>query len=330
MVPSPDNYSESDSKSEQVKQLVTEIQAAAEKRDFPRAEALREKLMQVDSMALSEIIASAEIIEKEKTAGLDPKHLAVWDSLYSTLSQSEKNCLFYSMKKAVLPPKKIILSHGAYNTKLFFIDQGKVTIIFPKKGKNTVLAQLGRGSLLGEYSFTSISLCSATAVTHTDVELYYLENKATDSWHEDHPGLYEKIIDFCVKHGSLEDISRWKSLEKRNIPRHAVSAPVRSVVLSKEGQKTETHVNGMLTDISIEGCAFEIKLSKKATARALLARHLLLQFTFGGDGRNADFETVGKVVKVSFFMQNDYCLHVSFSKALKKGVLKQMLKGQKE
>lgn len=324
--PSPERSSDSANKAELVQKLYADIQVAAKEKNFQHAEALRERLMQVDSMALPEIIGSAELIEQEKASGMDSDHLAVWDALYSTLSQGEQNCLFYSMKKIVLPPKKIILSHGAYNTRLFFIDQGRVTIIFPKKGKNTVLAQLGRGNLLGEYSFTSIALCSATAVTHTDVTLYCLENKATDSWHEEYPGLYGKITDFCIKHGSLEDIDRWKSLEKRDKPRHSVSGPLKGYLLDKDGKKTETYFRGDLSDISLEGCAFEIKLSKKATARALLARHLSLEFAFDINGQSVDFEMTGKIVKVSFFMYNDYCIHISFSKAIKKSILERLLK----
>ncbi len=325
MDPSPGRSSDRDKSAESVKKIFDEIKEAAGNKDFQRAEALRERLLEQSPSALSEIIKSAEIIEEEKAAGIDPEHLAIWDELYSMLTQEEKNGLFYALKRVVVPPKKIILSHGAYNTRLFFIDSGKVTIIFPRKGKNTVLAQLGKGSLLGEYSFTSISLCSATAVSHTEVGLYYLENSATDDWPEKLPGLYDKIIDYCLKHGSLEEISRWKSLEKRNRPRHAVSGPVKGRLLNREGRKTETSLRGQLSDISLEGCAFEIKLSKKEIARALLGRHLLLNFSFEVDGETFVFERIGKVVKVSFYMHNDYCMHVQFNKAIKKATLEKIL-----
>lgn len=326
MAPSAVTPPGSENKEDIVRQLFNQIEQAAKDRNFQQAEMLRNKLLEVDSTALTEIIKSAEIIEEEKAAGIDSDHLVTWENLYSTLTDEEKNCLFYSMKKVVVPPKKIILSHGAYNTRLFFIDDGKVTIIFPKKGKNTVLAQLGKGNLLGEYSFTSISLCSATAVSHTEVNLYVLDNQITDSWHDDFPGLYGKIIDFCIKHGSLEDISRWKALEKRNKPRYPIKGPLKGTLLSKEGQKTETYFRGTLSDISLEGCAFEIKLSKKATARALLARHLFLNFSFEIGDENLTFDKIGKIVKVSFYMHNDYCIHLKFTKPITKAILEKILK----
>lgn len=321
--------SDREEKDSGVNKLVVEIQAAVKAKDFPLADSLREKLIQTDSTALKEIIDSAEMIDKAKEDNIDREHLAIWDGLYSTLSQGERNCLFYSMEKIVIPPKKIILSHGAYNSRLFFIDGGKVTIVFPRKGKNTVLAQLGKGHLLGEYSFTSISLCSATAVSHTDVKLYCLDNKITDSWQEEFPGLREKIVDYCVKNGSLEDIARWKSLEKRDKPRYQVSEPLKGYLLDKAGKQTDTYFSGTLSDISVEGCAFEIKLSKKATARALLARNLHLGFTFDVGGKPLEFSTTGQVVKVSYFMYNDYCVHIKFANALKKSVLARILKKNK-
>ncbi len=315
-----DQLSDEKRHGERIQKIYSEIISSAKAREFKRAETLRNKLMQEAPTALKEIIGSAEIIEAEKAKGIDSRHLAIWDNLYGSLNQDERNAVFYTMKRIVVPAKKIILSHGAYNTKLFFINSGKVTILFPQKTKNTVLAQLGRGKLLGEYSFTSISLCSATAVSFTDVELYCLENAATDSWHEEYPGLYEKIVDFCFEYGSIKDISRWKTLEKRDNPRYPVKASVRSILLNKKGEKTQTYFRGSLMDISLEGCAFEVKLSNKATARALLGRNVELRFLFDA-GDKESFGAVGKIVKVTFFIRKEYCIHINFLKPLAKNQL---------
>ena len=169
-------------KSRLVRKIVAEIEAAARARDFRRADALRDRLVEVDPMALSEIIKVNGLIEEAQAAAIDRDHLALWSKLYDNLSEEERNCLFYSLKKAVVPPKKLLLSHGAMNSRLFFIDRGQVTIFFPKGDQNIVLAQLGRGDILGEYTFATISLCSASAVTHTEVQLMCLENSAAAGW----------------------------------------------------------------------------------------------------------------------------------------------------
>ena len=95
--------SANENKAERVDKLYTEIEAAAKARDFTRADALRGKLMEVDPTALTQIIGSADLIEKEKAEGLDKMHLTIWDHLYQNLNSEEKNCLFYSMKKMVIP-----------------------------------------------------------------------------------------------------------------------------------------------------------------------------------------------------------------------------------
>ena len=123
--------------------------------------------------------------------------------------------LFHSMKKYVLPEKRLLLKYGSMNNRLFFIEQGKVTVAIPQaENKFKVLAQLGRGDVLGEYSFATIALCSATAVTKTAVQLRSLEGREAEHWEENFPGLYGKVLDFCKKFGRIEQISENKEKEE--------------------------------------------------------------------------------------------------------------------
>jgi hypothetical protein len=220
------------------------------------------------------------------------------------------------LKKVVVPPRKVILAQGGFNTRLFFIDSGEVTIYLPKGDKHTVLAQLGRGDILGEYTFTTISLCSATAVSHTEVQMMYLESIAADGWENKQPGLYDKLVDFCIRYGRVDEIIRRKKLEKRASVRYSVEGRVVATLLTKDGKKTENYFRGVLSDISASGTSFLIKCSKRTTARALLARHLLLSFTFERGDEKVTFSAVGKVVGVSFHLYNDYSVHVHFIKQL--------------
>jgi len=314
--PSPPNSPAADNQEQLVKKFYGEICAAAEARDFTRAEALRSELLKRCPMALKEIIGSAEIIEDGRAAGIDKQHLAVWDHLYKDLSREEKNCLFYSMKRAKVPPKRVLLAAGSYNTRLFFIDSGKVVILSPGKGKNRVVAQLGRGQLLGEYTFTSISLCSATAVSHTEVDLYCLDSSAMKTWDEKAPGLSEKIERFCLQHGHIEDISQRKKQSLENKPRSPASGRVVGYLLNKEGKKTENFLRGALSDISKNGCCIGIKLSNKVMAKALLTRQLMMTFFAEKSSEQAAFQIAGKIVKVSPHIHNDYSIHLKFAEPL--------------
>ncbi len=298
------------------KNLFLEIQSALQKGRIAEADRLREKLLEVNPMALTEIIKSAEIIEKAKSANRDKDHLTLWDMFYSTLNEEEKNCFFYSLKKMVVPPKKIILSKGSFNNRLFFIDRGQISILYPKGDKHIMLAQLGQGNIIGEYTFATISLCSATAVSISEVHLMYLESAATDDWEQKHPGLYDKLIDFCTKKGQVNEIIKRKKLEKRTSVRHSVEGRVAACLLTQEGKKTDTQFRGNMSDLSLTGTSFMIKCSKKATARALLARHLLLSFSIEKGGKKFVFSSVGRVVGVSFHLYNDYTAHIHFIKPL--------------
>ncbi len=310
-----------------VKGLLVEIQALAKARDFKRAEELREKLIELDPMALGQIIKASTIIEEEMAAGIDRDHLATWARLYDGLTDEERNCLYYSMKKYVVAPKKMLLTHGALNNRLFFIDRGQVTIFFPKEGRNVVLAQLGRGDILGEYTFSTISLCSASAIAHTEVQLMILDGSAADGWEDKYPGLYGNLIDFCLKSGRVDEILRNKKLEKRRHERYAAEGKVSATLLTREGKKSEVVFHGGLSDISVAGACFGMRCSKKSTARALLARYLLLSIAGerGSGGDSPAISVIGRVVRVSFHLYEDYSLHVQFNSPLTEEKMKKFV-----
>ena len=303
------------------KDLFLQIQSAIKEKKFSLAETLRQQLLARFPMALTEIIKAANLIDAGRAEGIDGDHLAIWDRLYTMLSTEEKNCLYYSLKQAVVPPGKVILAYGTLNTRLFFIDSGEVTIYRPDGNKHTVLAQLVSGDILGEYTFTTISLCSATAVSHTEVHLRYLENSATDSWEQQHPGLYDKLTDFCLRFGRVDEIINQKKLEKRTHTRYQASGRVSATVLSAAGKMTAITFRGSLSDLSVTGGCFLIKFSKKATARALLTRYLSLTLTLGQDEATPCFSAIGMVVAVSFQLYNEYCVHVKFINPLDEEVV---------
>ena len=73
-----DQHVRHDNKEAAVELLFDLILRHAREKNFEKAEALRERLFEVDPMSLTEIIKSAEIIEEEKNESIDPDHLNVW------------------------------------------------------------------------------------------------------------------------------------------------------------------------------------------------------------------------------------------------------------
>lgn len=312
---------------EQVTQkLFAQIVDSAKKGQFEQADALRAQLIEKVPTALSEIIKSDSVIEEAKTAALDKDHLAIWDDLYQDLSDEEVNCLFYSMKKVVVPPKKKILVHGGLNNKLFFIDKGHVTVYFPKDGKNVVIAQLGRGDMLGEYTFATISLCSASVISSSEVELRYIESEKAISWLDTQPALYDKVIRYCNEHGKIDQIVSNKKLQKRKHKRFDARGIAAATILTKEGKKTDSVFKGGLSNVSLTGCCIDIRCSTLKTAKALLARHLYLVFDNQNEVNPHQLGVVGKVVRVSAHLHSDYSVHIRFVKEQEEDAIKPHLR----
>ncbi|MFW2368530.1 MAG: cyclic nucleotide-binding domain-containing protein [Desulforhopalus sp.] len=300
-----------------IRDLCDKIKIVAEAGDFETAEKLREKLIETAPLATGEAIKSAELIKKEMSAAIDKEHLEIWSDLYKSLTLEERNTLFHSLKKYVVKPKKMLLKQGTLNNRLFFIEKGIVNIRLPAEpGKVKVLTQLGRGNILGEYSFAIIALCSATAVTGTNVEMRCLESKSTEKWHDNYPELYKKIMNYCYQHGSMEQIKARTEQEDRRYPRYAVKGHVKAVLLDRSGEETKISFTGELENISRSGVSFSIQSNKKTTVKQFLTQSFSLAVTCGKQGHELNFTLIGRVVHISPMAYNNYILRFSFDTTL--------------
>ncbi|HSO19564.1 MAG TPA: hypothetical protein VLT88_08915, partial [Desulfosarcina sp.] len=84
----------------------------ARARDFAKAEAMRERLMAVDDMALTEIIKSAEIIEAEKRGAVNPEHLEAFKAFFETLTDEETNTFYFAARAVTLEAGENLLRQG--------------------------------------------------------------------------------------------------------------------------------------------------------------------------------------------------------------------------
>lgn len=264
--------------------------------------------------------------ERRETADngcrIDSGHLKIWDALYSLLTPEEQKSLFSSMRKTVVGPREVVLSHGERNSRLFFIDRGKVTILLPQRGTNVALAQLGPGNLLGEYTFTSLSLCSATAITHTEVELCYLDSSEAQHWQQTAPELYRKLVGFCVENGSLYDISRLTSLEKRSSARRTLSLPI-CCYLQDDTVCRYVSFDGVLSDISLSGCSFMTSFSDRERAREMLGQ--VFRVHFGVMEQHApDRGIFGRVVKINISGSARCSVHMQFCKPVRRAFIEKL------
>lgn len=77
--------------------IVQKIEESIQKSNYRKAEEWREKLIRVDSMAIHEIIRTAELIEEAKASAIDDTYLKTWKDLSVRLSRDEFTSLYHVM-----------------------------------------------------------------------------------------------------------------------------------------------------------------------------------------------------------------------------------------
>ncbi|RLC31267.1 MAG: hypothetical protein DRH32_04505 [Deltaproteobacteria bacterium] len=301
-----------------VKLLYSLIVQYAMAKKITKAEALREKLFEVDAMALTEIVNAAEIIEKEKSELLnrDKQHMSIWADLYDGLTQEEANALYLALEKRTYDINQVIFRQGRGNSGLFFINQGKLKLVHTLKTGTVVLRTLTAGDIAGEDTFIPVSICTNSLIALTRVELSCLERSALQKLTEKYPGLEPKLHDFCLKKqkSSAETVNN--GFERRLHQRINLSGRVSVRLLNAAGQPLGKEFRGELSDISKQGLCFFIRIPKQETVRRLLGRKLKLKFTLGRGENEKPVEPTGSVVAVSDRLFGDYSVHVKFDQLL--------------
>ncbi|MBF0223842.1 MAG: cyclic nucleotide-binding domain-containing protein [Desulfobacterales bacterium] len=300
-----------------VKLLFDLIVFYAKNKNFVKANALREKLIEVDNMALTEIISTGEIIEDEKRGLIDKDHLKLWTPLFSMLNEDEANALYYAMNESNYLPDQTIFKQGESNSNLYFINNGEVKIVYLKNNKETLLKVLSPGHIAGDDSFFSISVCTTSMITLTGAQIDMLSRDVLKKWETEFPALAPKIQDFCLKtqRPKILELVKKKGLERRTQTRTKASGQVMIQLIGSKDEPIGKPFKGDLSDLSIGGVSFYIKTSKKETARLLLGRKMAIKFIVSDDSEKK-FIKKGTVVGVGYHLFNDYSIHANFEKEI--------------
>ena len=201
-----ETYIKENKKDLAVELLFELITQNAKARNFSKAEALRAKLFEVDSLALNAIVKSAEIIEAEKIAAVDPIHLDTWSHLYEILTREETIALYYEMKSAAYEAQQIVFRQGEMNSNLYFIHSGRLNMFYHKGNQGILLKTLGPGDVAGEDTFFTQSTCTTSLMAHSRVKLNYLEKTVLRKWQSDASNLMNKLQDYCLKLETVKDL----------------------------------------------------------------------------------------------------------------------------
>ena len=281
-------------------------------KNFSKAEQLREKLFEVDPMALDRIVKSAEIIETSKIDAIDPVHRDIWSHLYGKLTKEEKIALYYGMNKASFEAEQIIFRQGEMNSNLYFINAGRLKMFYHKDKHGILLKTIGPGDIAGEDTFFSNSTCTFSMMADSPVKLNFLEKTVLKKWQDEASNLESKLQTYCAELESINDLLQKKELERRAHRRYAVSGNATIQIAAEPDNKI---FKGDLSDISASGVSFTMSTSSIA-AESLLGRHLNLKLTFDQAFSELRIERSGSIVGIHHQMFNDYLINVKWAEAL--------------
>ena len=284
----------------------------AKAKDFSKAEALREKLFEVDALALNAIVKTGEIIETEKIAAVDPVHRHTWARLYKELTKEESIALYYDMKTATYEAQQIVYRQGEMNSNLYFIHSGHLNMFYHKGNQGILLKTLGPGDIVGDDTFFTQSTCTTSLVARSQAKLNYLEKIVLQKWHSDASSLMNKLQDYCLKLESVKDLLQNKELERRAHRRYDISGPAEIRITDTPEGKVH---KGELSDISASGVSFIMNTSPQS-ADMLLGCQLNIQFLLPRVSGESRIDQNGSIVGVHRQLFNEYLINVKWDQTL--------------
>ena len=294
--------------------LVDLVSKMARKRRFDAAEKIRGWLMDVDPMALTEIIRAAEIIEEEKMASVDSDHVETWAELYDVLSTEEFATLYHAMERKTFENEEIIVKQGSMQSGLYFISNGKVKVFFKDKRGEVLVKVASKGEILGSETVFDASVWTISAASMSKTDIMILRTGKLKKWREDYPSLESKLSDFCLKSESLKQFFKVSGKDRRQAKRYKIAGRVSNVLLDDKGQDTGITSKGDLFDISAGGVSFFLRISQKKNAKLLLGRGIKVSIPTESTP-SRQIAVVGTMIAVRGHqaMENEYSVHVRFN-----------------
>ncbi|HEB70090.1 MAG TPA: cyclic nucleotide-binding domain-containing protein [Desulfobulbus sp.] len=306
------------------KELYELIISYAEKKDFANAERLRERIYEIDPMALSEIIRSGEIIEREKTGAVSRDQLATWSRLLKKLNNVEFSAIYHELQERRFAPEEIIVRQGDKNDELYFINQGSIKISYNQDGREIFVSTMNNGQIIGE-NFFDASFWTVTLTALTPVNISVLKWDSFRRWQEEYPGLEAKLQDFYKQCDTTRVLLEKKGLDRRKYERTRLSRKIQLQLTDHNNKPIGRGFRGELTDISEGGLAFLIRISKKENTRLLLGRNMQITIPVGGDPGHLQLHGLAIGIQSYEPLECDFSVHIKFPELLDQETLFQVL-----
>lgn len=316
----------SGSKDEAKKQLFDLVVSCAKRKDFNNAERLRDRIYEIDPMALMEIIQSGEIIEEEKSDTIGRDVLQIWTELLKALSQEEFNALYHSMEVRNIKPEETFISQGARNEELFFINRGCIRVSYFQTGmggeKELFLKNLSSGEIAGENFFNAtVWTVSLTALQPTNISILKRDN--LDQLELSNPGIESKLRDFYARSIDIAKLLNKKGIDRRIHDRFDLERKIHLQITGDKGRVLGSF-KAEMSDISQGGMSFVVRIAKKENSRLLLGRNIKACIPVNTGGTQKLFGSVIGV-QVCDLIHSDYSVHVKFDNEVERHNLQTLL-----
>ncbi|MGM0417972.1 MAG: cyclic nucleotide-binding domain-containing protein [Thermodesulfobacteriota bacterium] len=310
------SHLENGDKDQALKSIYDAIVYFARKKEFGKAEALRDKIYDIDSFALTEIVESSEIIEHEKKQSIDKNHQSIFQKLYSELTPEEGNALYFAMEEVKFSYDDVFFNQGEKNNTLYFINKGSLKLTHKKDGEDIFINELNPGHIGGGESFFQTSVCTNTLVGSSEGSLHSLSRNNLDRLKSQYPGLEPKLKDFSYTIKSTSQVLKERGVNRRVHKRIPSKGVIVFQILSASGKSIGKVLKGKLSDVSAGGLSFYFTTSNEKNVKLLLGRDLMMKFIVPETKNRSEIKKQGKVLSVLPQMNHEYSIHLKFDSVL--------------
>ncbi|SHO49080.1 cyclic nucleotide-binding domain-containing protein [Desulfopila aestuarii] len=303
------------SKNEAMTLLLDHISVAAKSRNFIKAEHLRNWLIEIDSMAVGEIIRAAEIIEEERKSAINNEDLNTWQKLIDNISAEAFSALYHAFTRQKFNTGEMIVQQGDLESTLFFINSGKVQIQMTCGGKSEPVSTLEAGTAFGAEAFFELSVWTFGAKS-LGAEIFLLSHDVFQKIVGHYPALEAKLADFCRQPLQSQPLFARGRKTRRHHERKTANNRVAFGLLDEKGNEAGRVAKGDLIDISQGGLALSFHASQKKAAANLLGKKV--QFSIFCRNTEPLVSRVGIVRAIGSHdpIGNLYSMHVEFDQQL--------------
>jgi len=311
-------------KVEATRKLFELITDCVTKKDFQNAERLRQRIYEIDPMAITEIIRSTEVIEQAKNGVSGRGYLDVWSSLLDELSSEEFSSIYHELENKSLQAEELIVSQGDQTDELFFINQGSVKVFNKQNDHEIFIKNLISGEIAGE-NFFDASTWTVSMSALTPVRISTLKRSSFIRWQKAFPGLETKLKDFYNRSNDVHDLLDKKKLNRRKFERYQLSRKVQIQMTDGAGKPIGRGFNGELSDISKGGLALLICIAKQENGRLLLGKEMQITIPVGGEPSQLHVHGQVQAVHPSKQQHNEFQVHFTFHEELEQEALQTIL-----